>query len=750
MNPNANKGPRACTTCAKAKSRCIPGPTEDKCERCHRLNKPCGIQTPAPPRRRKEPRVTKVQALERRLEDLTARLEATKEKAPISSNFSPNCFRFTHLFPDESANSNLSPPSAETVPSETLVSTPSAPSLSVPSVVCHDTEPLSQTGSSPSSPPTPTSPAAMLPRLNSSHDPMSPWPSGALAERWLSDFRAYSAPLFPFVIIPPGSSAEVQRNGPFVWKAAVTHSSGHGDYGDGNKQIHLCSEMMKEVLTEAFVMARKSMDVLRGLELMVAWFHYSLNTFQVTNLLFLARGMAAGLGLAEKATEAEKMMDMGKVADIKSEDLEGMRALCGAYYLITVVFAANKKLDHLMCPRPVESACRVLESRMERPSDELLVYMVRIQILAQSIITTLADNSQVPLALIAKPFQDQLDAFRASIPQSLKNHQTLNSHIATATILLYESSLSPSPSPQSLPHTSSSAQSRVKHLYLVLQAAKSYVTVRFAPSPLSRYYDAPPALAPHPLRESGSCDAHGRPKFICMSGFDFMYVFITCLKLVLLTSVPGWDVGIVKRELMLEPLIERQVRDLDRLAARRIRPGTKEYTGIAGVYGGSIGVEGEDEDGQGRRGKGEPRVADPFHKLGMKLREFKALFRVEEDDCDPAPTTAHPQLHSAISQQGRMVMGAPQQPQPNVNFEQLGVMPMDWQDTPDAAAELEIQTGMGGLDGGMHMSMDLNEVADGFDPIYWHDLFSEDALRFYHTSDFSTEGVMMMSMPGLE
>jgi hypothetical protein len=33
MEP-ASKGPKACTTCAKAKARCIPGPDKDsKCER---------------------------------------------------------------------------------------------------------------------------------------------------------------------------------------------------------------------------------------------------------------------------------------------------------------------------------------------------------------------------------------------------------------------------------------------------------------------------------------------------------------------------------------------------------------------------------------------------------------------------------------------------------------------------------------------------------------------------------------------
>lgn len=32
--PSKNKGPKACTTCAKAKARCVPGPEESlKCDR---------------------------------------------------------------------------------------------------------------------------------------------------------------------------------------------------------------------------------------------------------------------------------------------------------------------------------------------------------------------------------------------------------------------------------------------------------------------------------------------------------------------------------------------------------------------------------------------------------------------------------------------------------------------------------------------------------------------------------------------
>ncbi|KAI1037350.1 hypothetical protein LB503_009092 [Fusarium chuoi] len=87
MSPNStqakNKGPKACTTCAKAKARCVPGPLGSlKCDRCHRLDKPCVNQTPAPARPRRSPKLSKIAALEKRLEELSShvRRESSEEE----------------------------------------------------------------------------------------------------------------------------------------------------------------------------------------------------------------------------------------------------------------------------------------------------------------------------------------------------------------------------------------------------------------------------------------------------------------------------------------------------------------------------------------------------------------------------------------------------------------------------------------------------------------------------------------------
>lgn len=149
-----------------------------------------------------------------------------------------------------------------------------------------------------------------------------------------------------------------------------------------------------------------------------------MNSFQMTNLLYLARSICLSLGFneAQRATPQE-------ARDYSSATLEEMRAYAGCYYLVTVVFTTNKRPDALMNTAYLETACRVLEERREYPTDELLVYLVRVQQLAQSISLTLAPDTlsfqsmQLPLSIIVKGFQAQLDTFKASLPPHLQNHR---------------------------------------------------------------------------------------------------------------------------------------------------------------------------------------------------------------------------------------------------------------------------------------------------------------------------------------
>lgn len=71
----------------------------------------------------------------------------------------------------------------------------------------------------------------------------------------------------------------------------------------------------------------------------------------------------------------------------------------------------------------LEWCCRVIEEKMEYPTDEFIAYLIRTQQLSQSISMTLAfRNTSLPLSMIIKSFQEQIGQLRASIPETVKKH----------------------------------------------------------------------------------------------------------------------------------------------------------------------------------------------------------------------------------------------------------------------------------------------------------------------------------------
>lgn len=197
----------------------------------------------------------------------------------------------------------------------------------------------------------------------------------------------------------------------------------------------------------AFLRPQKGLDLLQGLLLLVAWFHYNVNSFQMTNLLFLMRSLCTGMGLIEGIAE-----DAPKA---KRHSLEQLRTFVGAYYLITLwvissmsadleeeslltlarTFTTNKKLDALISTPYLDVACDALSARMEYPGDELAVYLVRIQQLAQSIFVAMAPRkehgfSEMPLAMVLKSYQEQIDNYRDSLPENLQDNGKQSFHFS--------------------------------------------------------------------------------------------------------------------------------------------------------------------------------------------------------------------------------------------------------------------------------------------------------------------------------
>lgn len=309
--------------------------------------------------------------------------------------------------------------------------------------------------------------------------------------------------------------------------------------------------------------------------------------------------------------------------------------------------------------RYVENACGILETRVGNPLDCLSVWLCRIQMLSQSIATSVADAvrqpQQLPFHILVKSFRQNLFSFRAELPPSLTDNPVIRCHIHTAEMLLYEPALDERLG-QSLQPCD-----RIPLLWQALQAAKEYWRVRTA----TRVPD--------------------RHSFICMSSYDFIHTFIVCFRLVLL-NMPGWDTDMAKQELNLGPLLEIQLKQMETVMRQRFSCANTTTSGMEQEL------------------PPEAKERDPFWRLAFKVRQVRALFQIETPQSAVDRSAAS---HSA------------------------GGQSQDRESAPNIGAALD------SVDVGMGMGVSFDGVGidmppmDGFDPDYWHEVFSDDAMMFY-------------------
>jgi hypothetical protein len=240
-----------------------------------------------------------VAELERRLEDLSARMESVQRQGPAPSPPSPDHYGlpsisvgaavdfegpppprnfsgthgpiptfgrdrwdspFGHIFPDRSifeaqSEHHQSTASSGISPATKAVS-PSAPSGLTPA---HTTT-SGSIGSSPylqSCPPPPQ------------HQGRGGiWPQGEEAEAFLGLYRERMGHLFPFAIVPPHlTAAQMQEQRPFFWKVVMLEAC----LFDGQRQVALGDEILKDISEAAFIKPQNSIDFLQGLLMFVAW-----------------------------------------------------------------------------------------------------------------------------------------------------------------------------------------------------------------------------------------------------------------------------------------------------------------------------------------------------------------------------------------------------------------------------------------------------------------------------------------------
>ncbi|KAF2144124.1 uncharacterized protein K452DRAFT_267286 [Aplosporella prunicola CBS 121167] len=461
---------RACKSCAVAKTKCVSRPGND-CERCHRLKRACVRDLPAA-KKRKAP-TAKNKRLEQKLDQLVNLLSNNQASSPTSSSNTNNYTNIT-----ETLRSDPAPAVPDASSSSNYQFRPSPPIEGERGAVF---------AHRPDKSPSQTCP----PTANSG-------PSDAVAERCLHQFQTYMAPYFPFVVIPQGTTiAQLRATKPFLLNAIVTVAS----YQNLDHQRKLGDGLMASVAHGLLMRGEKSLDMLQGLLVWLAWYHPHLfvnpNT---TMILQLIVGLVIDLGLkrssraygSERLESAITRSAHGELANSELRTSEERRALLGAFYLTTIVAQWAKRYESMRFTAQLDEVCRDLEQAKEYPSDRYLLELVRVQRIVQRIerkcpVDDLTPDTPLPVAMFVWSLDGELKAARKALPPDLAQDTTLLMHYTNASIYLWELSLS------SLPATHTYGDFTYRRLLMfntLLQSSQAFMA-HFRALPPSDYYDLP-------------------------------------------------------------------------------------------------------------------------------------------------------------------------------------------------------------------------------------------------------------------
>jgi hypothetical protein len=347
--PGDAKRPRACEPCRQLKVRCDPDPVhpQGSCKRCAKARRPCVVT--APTRKRQKKTDSRVAELERKIDALTATLQASHSPDALFSGAArqqPSPKHDEQLADRrwmtgeqkiagnkrrrsdelrESSGDLLAPrysrpgsPSAEQIPSQASKHWRRAGAGdSAPPAVKHETG-------------------------NEFSD---------MIDRGIIDLKTASAafdryvhkmaPELPFVVFPPGTTmGEVRRNKPYLFLAIVAAAVG---VFNPDAQPILVNETYRLIAEQAVIKGQKSLELVQTIMVCSIWY-LPPDNFEELKFYFLthmAVVMAMDLGLNRRVSENTRTMNMLRELIAKKplgpafdpEGPEARRTWVGCYYL---------------------------------------------------------------------------------------------------------------------------------------------------------------------------------------------------------------------------------------------------------------------------------------------------------------------------------------------------------------------------------------------------------------------------------
>ncbi|KAJ5746423.1 hypothetical protein N7520_011605 [Penicillium odoratum] len=489
---------RACSNCSRAKSKCILLVGRG-CERCQRLKKDC---RPSPTVRKRISRssTSKTAQLEAKLDSIVSLLQTTGSNPGLAVDW------------DSSASGSKQP------------SPFNFRGADMPSPA--------QTASSPNT-------ASIVDACTALQ--ISP----EIAEKTINDFRKQNLKMLPFLHIPPHVTSQQLRNDkPFLWLCIMAVCT-PGE----SKRNSLFAKVTDLFHQELILGSSPSMDILLGTMTYVSWTTFTKRPF-LNFYAHMVMGLICDMGINKAVPKDLSAMQAFKCAvgwqqHINTiRTLEERRVVLGCFLITSSVALALNRIDALRWSPHMEESLTVLIDSKECPEDEILVNLVKIQLVYQA---RRDGDDQLISRFYIKSFQAQLDVVRKQIPAHLQQNENILMHVFTAELIIHEWAIQAPADPQS------PELYRLESLCAALHATKNWLDVWLSVSPLV-YLGMP-----------------------FTTFFQFSRVIVSLFKLSTLDD-PGWDKTMVRNTANILDYLDRTGYNMKRCIDNTMSPDDADWS----------------------------------------------------------------------------------------------------------------------------------------------------------------------------
>jgi hypothetical protein len=480
--PNDPKRPRACEACRGLKVRCEPDPNnlDGPCKRCAKANRNCVVTVPS--RKRQKKTDSRVAELEKKIDALTASLQASKSASGSAAHGSEN--GLDH----EALNAQTRPNPYQQVTNGGYVSPfvgrpdgrinsnewtgfPKAPEFhsrkaSAPPMVVagqkrkhFESRNYSTTSESPSSiggiarKSVDSSSTqhhyglgesiAELQKPPQTHEYADVVDKGEITVEMATQcFNCYvekMAPHMPAVVFPPGTTAaEVRKTKPTLFLAIISAASGSQD---PKSQRKLTKEVMSIFAERIICNGEKTLELIQALHVSTLWYwppeHFEELKFY--QLIHIAAVMAIDIGMGKKSkTKKTRIAELWRDHPWRRtpypdpETTEARRAWLASYFMCCNASMGLRRPNLIRWTPFMDDCVDFLENSPEAlPSDKVLCQWVRSQHIAEEIGTQFSmddstakvsiGDSKVQYAL--KGFERDLEKWSSQIPPDVQSRK---------------------------------------------------------------------------------------------------------------------------------------------------------------------------------------------------------------------------------------------------------------------------------------------------------------------------------------